>query len=199
MLVMKLLTTVGAPEVPQVRKPRRSFKDHTSGGHETCSQESFMTNFEQELAETYREFADEYLLDKWESGTLTDLAMKVAGEELTRRGIPHHANPQHEEDCEPGIGEIITFETVAQSLNTSAIYVLRARLEAEGIPSWVADTNLNQVYLSGAARRARLLVPSKYSAAAKAIIADINSGALALDSNAAEPRVVIAPTDKAGR
>jgi hypothetical protein len=145
-----------------------------------------MTNFEQELAEIYREFADDYLLEKWESGTLTELAMRVAGEELSRRGIPHPATPHREEGDEPETGEVITFETVAHSLNTSEMHILRARLEAEGIPAWIADANLNQVYLSGVARRARLLVPSKFAAAAKSIVADVRSGALALDNDDAE-------------
>ena len=156
-----------------------------------------MTNFEQELAEIYRDFADDYLLEKWESGTLTDLAMRVAGEELSRRGIPHQT-PQLEEAGEPETGEAVTFEIVAHSVNTSEMHILRARLEAEGIPAWIADANLNQVYLSGAARRARLLVPSKFSATARTIIADIRSGALALADNV-ELTAIVGPTDKGGR
>jgi hypothetical protein len=123
--------------------------------------------------------------------------MKVAGEELSRRGIPHQM-PQREEAGEPETGETITFETIAHSVNTSAMHILRARLEAEGIPAWIADANLNQVYLSGAASRARLMVPSKFSAAAKSIVADVRSGALALGDNV-ELTAIVGPTDKGSR
>ncbi|HUW28968.1 MAG TPA: hypothetical protein VMV97_10195 [Sulfuriferula sp.] len=81
--------------------------------------------------------------------------------------------------------ETIEFVTVACSLDTSEMLILSARLEAEGIPSFVADANINQTYspLSIAAGGVRLQVPSEFSVAARRIIADVNSGLLALNDD----------------
>jgi hypothetical protein len=79
--------------------------------------------------------------------------------------------------------ETIEFVTVARSHDTSEMFILSARLEAEGIPSFVADANINQTYslLSIASGGVRLQVPGEFADAAKRIIADVNSGLLALD------------------
>lgn len=81
--------------------------------------------------------------------------------------------------------EIIEFVTVARSFDTSGMLILSARLEAEGIPSFVTDANINQTYslLSIAAGGVRLQVPSEFAVAATKIIADVNSGLLALDDD----------------
>ncbi len=79
----------------------------------------------------------------------------------------------------------IEFVTVARSLDTSEMFILSARLEAEGIPSFVADANINQTYslLSIASGGVRLQVPSEFAVTARKIIADVNSGLLALDDD----------------
>ncbi|BBP03451.1 hypothetical protein TPL01_09160 [Sulfuriferula plumbiphila] len=81
--------------------------------------------------------------------------------------------------------ESMEFVTVARSLDSSEMLILSALLEAEGIPSFVADVNINQTYslLSIAAGGVRLQVPSEFSVAARQIIADVNSGLLALDDD----------------
>ena len=140
-----------------------------------------MTIFKDALAEIYRNFSDEYLLEKLDSGTMTDLAVKVAKQELATRGISWLPMPQ-EKTAEPVRYQALQFVTVANSFNSIALHILRARLEAEGIPAIVADANMAQSY-SVAVGGARLQVPSEFYDEARQIIADVNSGALALNDD----------------
>lgn len=149
-----------------------------------------MTTEHEELAEHFTGLRDEYLLELWNSGTLTEFAMRLADDELGRRGIVHPRLPAMEgENPEPAAQDEVSFVTVARSLNTSTMHILRARLEAEGIPAFVADGNMNQVVslLSVATGGARLQVPSAFAEAARKIIAAINSGALAATNQDANP------------
>ena len=78
-------------------------------------------------------------------------------------------------------GERVTFVTVARSLDTSQLQVLRARLDAEGIPSFVADEGMNQMIslYSVALGGMRLMVPEEFAADARQIIGLVKSGRFA--------------------
>lgn len=145
-----------------------------------------MASFQEELEEIYRKFSDEYLIEKLDSGTMIELAEKVAEEELGRRGISYlPLQPQEETYIEPISYDLRQFVTVASSLNSIEMHILRARIEAEGIPAILADANMSQSYstLSVAVGGVRVQVPREFYDNAKQIIADVNSGALALNDD----------------
>jgi hypothetical protein len=131
------------------------------------------------------ELTDDYLLEVYNSRTLIDLAVEVADEELTRRTIPHappiFMREENNEPQKPSNGESIIFETVARSWSTSQIEILRARLEAEGIPAFVIDGGMSQLYsfIAQPIGGARLQVLRERAREAREIIAAVNSGALA--------------------
>ena len=135
-----------------------------------------------ELTETYRDMSDEELVARWTNGHLTEVATEVARAELTRRGIPiPRVSPLEDtDDGEPG--EPLGFVTVARSLVASQIEVLRARLEGDGIPSFVADEGMNRMIslYSVALGGIRLMVPEKYADEARQIIGLVKSGQFAL-------------------
>ena len=142
-----------------------------------------MATFQEALAEMYRNFSDEYLLEKLGSGTMIDLAVKVAEDELKSRGISYRPMPQQEEVYAAPIPyQALQFVTVASSLNNIALHILRARLAAEGIPAIVVDANMAQSY-SVAVGGARVQVPGEFYDEARQIIADVNSGALAVNDD----------------
>ena len=141
-----------------------------------------MAIFKDALAEIYRHFSDEYLLEKLRSGTMIELAMQVAKEELESRGITYSPLPEQGHSATPAIYDPLQFVTVASSLNSMSMHILRARLEAEGIPAILADANMAQSYslVSVAVGGVRLQVPAEFVDEARQIIADVNSGALAM-------------------
>lgn len=77
------------------------------------------------------------------------------------------------------------FETVATFHDPIEAEVVRGRLEAEGIPAIVADSNLLQVHsvLSGAVGGARVQVPPEHLEQAAAICEAIKAGQLTLDDS----------------
>jgi len=142
-----------------------------------------MTNPRADLSETYRDMSEEELTERWVGGQLTDVAMEVARDEFARRGIQLPEIAQLEGVGEPtGPEETVTFVTVARSLTPSDLDVLRARLEGDGIASFVVDDNITRMtsLWSIAVGGARLLVPQRQAAQAKQIIDLVRSGALAL-------------------
>jgi hypothetical protein len=141
-----------------------------------------------DLCAAFRDMSDEELAERWAGGQLTELAMEVARAEFARRGIepPAIALPEPAQDEAPG-GAIV-FATVARSLMPTELQVLRARLESEGIPAFVADGEINRMnsLWSIAVGGARLLVPRQYEAEARQIIAHVKSGRFALREGDAE-------------
>jgi len=136
-----------------------------------------------ELYETYRQMSDEELLERWIDGNLTEVAMDVARAEFARRGFqPPEVAPHASTDEAPGTEETITFVTVARSLIPSDLQILRARLEADGIPSFVIDDNITRMnsLWSVAIGGAKLLVPQQLALEAKQIIGFVKSGRFAL-------------------
>ena len=110
--------------------------------------------------------------------------MPVAEAELSRREIVHVAVATNEDETKTDDGEPVFLETIARSLKSQQLEILRARLEAEGIPAFVMDGNMNQAYslVSVALGGARLQVPRQYIAQAREIMANINSGAFAANA-----------------
>lgn len=140
----------------------------------------------EDLAEAYRNFSDEYIFDKLHSGTLTDRAVKIAGEELDSRGLCYWEASQPEAShVKPVMYHASQFVTVANSLNAMEMYILCARLEADGIPAVLADANMTQSYslLSVAIGGTRLRVLAEHYEEAMKIIAAMNSGALAVNDD----------------
>jgi hypothetical protein len=136
------------------------------------------------LIEYFSGLADDYLLETFESGTLTPLAFEIAEKELSRRGIAHPAFVENNEKTKVDDGAPVILETIARSYKSQRLEILRARLEAEGIPAFVMDGNMNQTssLVSVALGGARLQVPRQYVAKANEILAAINSGALAANA-----------------
>ena len=142
-----------------------------------------MEIFKSALAEIYRHFSDEYLLEKLRSGTLIEMAVQVVQEELENRGVSYLPWPPEAENVAAPIHyDPLNFVTVASSLNSITMHILRARLEAEGIPAILADANMAQSYslVSVAVGGVRVQVPAEFVEEAKQIITDVNSGALML-------------------
>jgi len=142
-----------------------------------------MSNPRAELSVTYREMSDEELMERWLDGNLTEVAMEVAGAEFSARGIqaPELAPAERADDA-TGPQAPVTFATVARSLSPSELHILRARLEGDGIPSFVVDDNITRMnsLWSVAVGGARLLVPHEVAAEARQIIDHVKSGRFAL-------------------
>jgi hypothetical protein len=134
------------------------------------------------LAEIYRAMSDEELLQRWSDGQLTEIAMDVAREEFSRRGLEPPPIVKAEASDTAGPEETVTFVTVARSLTPTDLHILRARLEGDGIPSLVVDEGINRInsLWSIAVGGARLLVPKQFSADAKKIISLVRSGTFSL-------------------
>jgi len=105
-----------------------------------------MSSAREELLEICREMSDEELIERWVSDNLTEIAKSVAWTEFTKRGIqPPYVVTNADVDDASADEETVTFVTVARSIVPSELYVLRARLEGDGIPSYVVDDNLTQM------------------------------------------------------
>ena len=78
------------------------------------------------------------------------------------------------------------FETIARSSVPSDLEIIKALLESEGIPAFIVDGGINQVYslIAVATGGARLQVASEYADAARQILKALDAGQLALDDDA---------------
>jgi hypothetical protein len=144
-----------------------------------------MKNEREDLVETYHDMSTEELLDHWESGTLTELAIQVAGEELAQRGValPPVKSIEAEGDNKEPVEQIV-FETIAKSYTPTEMHILRGRLEADGIPAIVVDDDVNQTNsILAAAAGVHLQVPRQYAIEAKRIVAEVKSGELTFETN----------------
>src|SRR6478672_774427 len=100
------------------------------------------------LAEKFRLYEDNELLELFRSGDLTELAQTVARAELASRGIDPASSaapssPPPDEEPEQAVeGDLVM---VARMYNPLEAEMLRGRLESEGIPAMVADTQTAQV------------------------------------------------------
>jgi len=147
-----------------------------------------MKDEREDILVTYRDMSTEELLDHWESGTLTELALQTASEELVRRGVTLPAVKQIEDqDRAEALPEDAVLETVAHAYEPTEIQILRGRLEADGIPAFVVDDNANRTNSVLAEHGGlQLEVAAQDAEQAKRIVAEVQSGKLALDDAPAE-------------
>lgn len=132
-----------------------------------------------DLTETYRSLSDEELLRRWSEGRLTPTAAAAARSELSRRGLSRPEGLRRRGAVESD--DPLAFVTVARSMSLSRLQILKARLDAEGISSFVADQEMNRMIslYTVALGGMRLMVPRKLAAEASEIIALVKSGRLA--------------------
>ncbi len=132
-----------------------------------------------ELKKHFHDICDEELLHRCGSGSLTDEAQSIAEAELVARGMKLPTPVTLQDEHFPYEGD---FETVTQLFNPTDAYVIAGCLEAAGIPTIVADTNLVQVHslLAIAVGGVRIRVPATRSAEAKNVIAAFYRGDFAL-------------------
>ena len=138
----------------------------------------------EQLAEHFEGLSDEALLEKSRSGGLTELAQRVADAELRKRGLAGADQSQPvEPEAEPHAADAATeFETVCRTLNVVEAQVLRARLEADGIPVLAADYHQHQTdgLMIIAMGGVRIQVPAEHAARARLLLSQVQSGDLAL-------------------
>lgn len=138
-----------------------------------------MTITRQSFAEHFGRLNDDELVIEFQSGGLTELAREVAAAEIQSRNIDIL-----EEDVPPTSGSE-DLVLLARFYDVSSAYLLRSRLEAEGLPSLVADALTYQNIIGGAlGGGVRVLVPESYFALATEIKNRIDSGTYTLDDNA---------------
>jgi Putative prokaryotic signal transducing protein len=141
------------------------------------------------LAEKFRLYSDEELLELFRSGDLTERAQTVARAELAGRGIDAARSavpsaPPPDAEPEPVVeGDLVM---VARMYNPLEAEMLRGRLESEGIPAMVADTQTAQVnpFYKLAIGGVRVMVPEAYLAQAREIVRADARGDYALDDSA---------------
>jgi len=143
-----------------------------------------MTITPDSLAKYFARLPDEELIERFQSGELTDLAQDVAAVELrTRRiDVPRHKPqpPQPIADEEAGIepvaigGDLVL---LAAFDNLISANLLQSRLDAEGVPAMVAEA-FAYVNEYGCVR---VLVPESYFERAALIKMRIDRGEYALD------------------
>ena len=138
-----------------------------------------MTITRQSLAEYFGRLNDDELVVEFQSGGLTELAREVAAAEIQSRDIDIS-----EEDGPPTSGSE-NLVLLARFYDVSSAYLLQSRLDAEGLPSIVADALTYQNIIGGAlGGGVRVLVPESYFALATEIKNRIDSGTYTLDDNA---------------
>jgi hypothetical protein len=139
------------------------------------------------LTQTYRDYGDAELIERWLGGNLTELALEVARAEFARRGLlpPERIAASAREDE----SKALAYVTVATSLVPAEIATLRARLEAEGIPAVIADEGMNRMIsiYAAATGGARLMVAQHFALEAQRIIAYVRSGRFELREGESEP------------
>jgi|SRR6266480_132914 len=140
----------------------------------------------QSLAEHFGRLNNDELVTEFQSGGLTELAREVAAAEIQSRSIDisqHQARlPEPRPEPEMGSEDLVL---LARFYDVSSAYLLQSRLDAEGLPSIVADALTYQNIIGGAlGGGVRVLVPESYFARAAEIKSRIDSGTYTLDDNA---------------
>jgi hypothetical protein len=154
-----------------------------------------MTITRESLSEQFQRLRDEDLLGLFQSGDLIDLAKEVAAEELRRRGVEvakpaTEANTASEdalcsEDNAPsGGGDLVL---IARFFTPVEAHMLQSRLEAEGVPTVVADAQIVGVnpLLTMAVGGVRVLVSESDFERAREIVSAIERGDYRLDEQKA--------------
>ena len=132
-----------------------------------------------DLTRRFKEISDDELLSRYRSGTLNEVAQRVAAAEIASRGfeLPKPISTPRESGDHEG-----DFVTVAQYLNPTDAHIVSSRLEASGVPAVVADANLVQMnsLWAVAVGGVRIRVPASRVADAKEVIEAFNRGDFAL-------------------
>ena len=137
----------------------------------------------QSLVEHFQLLSDDELLAEFQSGDLTNLAKDAAAEELRQRKIDP-SKIADELSAEEQVTSISGDLAVAARYFTAAeAYILRNRLELEGIPATVTDDNMAQTVWSIPVGGVRVLVPESDIQRAREIVRAIESGDYALDND----------------
>jgi len=142
-----------------------------------------MNKLRDALADVMGQMSDGELLERWTSGNFTEVAAAVARAEFVRRGIDLPQVVTHPvSDADPAGAGDVSLVTVARSLEPMQIEMLRARLQAEGIPAFAVDGGLTQTnaLYAIAVGGVRLLVPKESAEDARYLIGLIQSGGFAL-------------------
>ena len=143
----------------------------------------------EELVESFRLLSDEALLRRYRSGDLSETAQMIAVAELQLRGIELAEAPEAPEldmPEETAAESTRGMVTIARLLDPTEAHILLGRLEAEGIPAFIADQQLVQtnrlwtIALGGV----RLQVPEVLAQQAQAVITALREGRYALDEDA---------------
>ncbi len=141
---------------------------------------------QQEFEANFQLLNDDELLSRASSGNLTELAQQVAQAEINARGLkipdPHQDDTAITEPDFVGYGDLLI---LTRYLSPTEAYLLKACLEAEGIPSIVTDAHLIQAneLLSVALGGARVLVPESHFEQAQAVFAAFKAGEYEIDEN----------------
>jgi hypothetical protein len=140
------------------------------------------------LAAKFAALDDVELLELYRSGELTELASDVASAELAKRGLDTSApaiEPRPQSEPEPAPEPLIEGDLVmvARLLDATEAEMLRGRLEAEGVPAMVADTNSSRAMslIQTAIGGVRILVPEAFLEKARAVLQADARGEYALD------------------
>jgi hypothetical protein len=143
-----------------------------------------MMTTRQSLAEHFGRLNNDELVTEFQSGGLTELAKEVAAAEIQSRSIDISQYQARLPDIAPiPCGEDLVL--LARFYDVSSAYLLQSRLDAEGLPSIVADALTYQNIIGGAlGGGVRVLVPESYFARAAEIKSRIDSGTYTLDDNA---------------
>jgi hypothetical protein len=140
---------------------------------------------------------DHELRAEYRAGELTDLAKEVVAAELKRRNIPlpklaaaaadgATAPPPLESKSSPRRDTAPNDQDLVQAaryFTAAEAYLLKSRLEFEGIPAIVTDDQIVQTLWPSIAGGARVLVPERYFQQACSIAKAVDRGEYALDSN----------------
>ena len=138
----------------------------------------------QSLAQHFGRLNNDELVTEFRSGELTELAREVAAADIQSRSIDISQYQARLPDIAPiPCGEDLVL--LARFYDVSIAYLLQSRLDAEGLPSIVADALTYQNIIGGAlGGGVRVLVPESYFARAAEIKSRIDSGTYTLDDNA---------------
>jgi len=147
----------------------------------------------QGLVKHFRLLSDEELLAQFKSGELTDLAKEIAGSELRGRKIDCSkleaekavAEEPTTDDAAVDTGDLV----LAARYSTAAeAYMLKSRLELEGVPAIVTDAQMAQNLVPLAIGGVRVLVPESCLSRAREIALAVEKGDFALDGASEEER-----------
>lgn len=142
-----------------------------------------------DLIENFQRMDDEELLASCNPVTLTALAFEVIQEEIKRRGLVYQFN-QNEFEAEvsppsPSLEEPVVMVTITRFWNIFDANIQCQLLKSEGIPAFVADSQLLQMQplWANAIGGVRLQVPANDVEQARRILADFAEGQLALGAH----------------